>query len=216
MKYQGFYDYDQFSSYMRNSIITVDSDPVYVTETTYDDDEDLMMFYFYILHDSNKSMRGPLSIGHSSVDLSPVKLGLLTYGSPRNENLFRTVKTQRQPQRSWKIGLTKETMQVSNVGGEKFRPPRARDLIRDPALGKTILGQYLNYQATLRRMCQDDCLIGNHIAFSRNFSLRKSENAIEVLNSRRAIPIGFVDDNGDIQLSHDAEFLTEALEGAML
>jgi len=211
MKYQGWWDRDQFRSYITRCVIRYNGQPVFITDA--DREEDGYCFFYHLLEDKHREIQGPVYMDNPDIDLSPVPLGLMYWKRRNDINLYNTVVISREPRRMWKMGLSVNNINISSLAMEAKHNLEYEDIIQSHKLGRIILNKYKSFKRCIE--ISNESEVGSILPFCRTFALRKGNKGEDhtLLYARSDQPVGQVNFRGRYELRNDYGFLMESLEG---
>lgn len=155
-----FYDQEHADRYLRNSIITLKGEPIFIHKVGKKGRVDIVYYYVAPFDGSLKT----IACNDGDIDITPIPLGLtntMYRGSPRVIDISRT------PSRNWKVGLTKSNIKVKclisgeELNGEKYIP--------SVELCSTVKNKYPSYKIAVETMKE---MREGTIAFSRIFAIQ--------------------------------------------
>ena len=199
-----FYDSEHADRYLRNSIITLKGQPIYVQKVGVKARIDTIYYYTAPFDGSIKT----IACKDSDIDMTPIPLGLT---NTLHEGRPRVVDISRMPQRAWKVGLTKNNIFArcivtdQTLYGQQFIP--------SVELCNTVIGKYPKYQTAIETMGE---MRTGTIAFSRIFAI---DSAYRLLHKHYPrIKVGRHSPRGKTPILEDKfnwmqEVLQESLNG---
>lgn len=164
MRNKKFYDSQQASQYIRNTVFRVGEEPIYAYDVQASDARGHKLTVTYsALTDMNGTPQN-INIDDKSIDMNPVPLGMTNYFNGEGHTaLF----VSRFPARKWKIGLAIENLSIKYLGGNSATGDLRRVIFPTKLLVNTIKGEYLSPQECMKQLKR----YGGSIAFSRRFAV---------------------------------------------
>lgn len=169
MKQKKFYDVSQASSYLTHSVIRYKDRPIYVQKVLADRDSEgnrrYLAYYYFLGQVGYAGDIRTVWLDDENIDMNPIPLGMLAPGQESTATIY----CSRMPRRAWKIGLTYQALNLSQIEKDsgkriKFRP---QDILISSSLENTILNKYPSIK-TATGMSNDKKV---PVAFSRSFAV---------------------------------------------
>lgn len=209
MKHKVFFDLHHASGYLKDSIIRVDGDPIYIQDVAARRRKKPNNYDLIYTNLGNKN-DGPhtISIQDNAVDMNPIPLGLCNF--VRNGSNFAT-SVMRAPMRMWKVGLTTRNAVLKAPHREYDGMIGANQLLFSNAFAKMVRGEYPSLKEIAKKL--NDRNPGGAaayiMAFSRNFAVDNKK-----LYYRSFGEVGF-HKNGEVRLDDEHTYLQELLDKDM-
>ena len=169
-----FYNEDQAMSYLTNSVIRLDKEPIYITGVRASRND------YRLAYSTVGNQREPREIKYSDkkLDLSPIPLGFINY--PKRTGRYPTpnlsIWAGRSPRRGWKIGLSTGAIVLQPQGTDTniLRDLDKSHLITSSPFRQTVVGNYPSFKKIVEKLKGDEST--DSLAFSRRFCLDRKNN----------------------------------------
>lgn len=194
-----FYDGDELSLRLRQSIISYNSLPVFVRDTSVQTTTEGLVEFLHISRLSQNSGEGEIkkvALKDSKINLKPVKLGYCNYSN-------RAYYLTRRPERRWKQGLALNAIQISPLRHEKLKT-----IVFSREMENSILNKFPSLSESLEIIKTFD--YEGSIAFSLKLAVYKNKIGVKFLHFRNE-EVGFFKDN-KVKLGPQYTYLKEYLK----
>lgn len=199
MKKKTFYDGEHADAYLAGSVIRLAGNPIYINHVirTTNGEDGFIASYWELGHVGGRNTK-MVDLADPDIDLNPMPLGMLAIGGSYTSSCYLS----RQPRRMWKQGLNINNLIVELVGLTAGHFSKS-GVIVDPALGKTVRGEYFKLADAIAQTAKT----GLAAAFGRKFAVEKNN----IFYKAFKIPVGEVANN-KITLFDEFSILKEVLE----
>ena len=194
MRNRDFTGSDHADNYLRNSVIRLGAEPIYVLGVTSMSGDGLIYSSLNRIDPSGGDKR-KVSIKDEDIDMNPVPLGFVNFGTFIKP--YYAYSVARTPQRAWKVGLTTGNMYILN--GDISH----KTLMFSEAFRKTVVNEFPSVEECIRNMKEE-----HWTAFSRRFAIGDGKLWHHLIDEA----IGSVYNKKELKLNTKYAFLTEALE----
>ncbi len=144
MRNRDFFDINHAAGYLKDSIIRVANDPVYIYNVVEGGRRKAVMTYCPL---KNMGDMQQIPLDHADVDMNPVPLGMCTWF---DGDMWVTYHVSRYPVRAWKVGLSRNNIGVTSITGRGQAGEAVVDQVfATVALDKCIRGEYKSLKDTL-------------------------------------------------------------------
>lgn len=217
MKNKQFYNTEQATFYLSDSLIRYKNLPIFVYKIVRENQEDKIVYYdgftegeWWRVFDEEinwpyrKKEKNKILLSDLNLDFNPVNLGFINILN--RTDIFSCSYLLRYPRRSYKIGLniSNLTSVRLNLNKRLFSDSIPKHFILfSTSLTKTILGEYPSYEEASEIIRKDK---NNSIAFSRRFALDSKH-----IYYKFSEKVGENKDN-KVKLFDKYQFLSEVLE----
>lgn len=201
MRTKKFFDLNQASSYLRGSVIRVDDEPIYVHDVQHGEgrgNKGMSIEYSVIREGLGKVFH--IDVADKKVDMTPVPLGMCSY---HDGDSFRCYYIMRLPVRKWKIGLTKENIDILTVQTGQNAGGAINMLFPQTFLVDCIEGKYVGLTEAIKALKRRRGVI----PFSRRFAI---DHEHSVWYKGHNLSVGWFE-NGQVNLDKDHTYLSEIM-----
>jgi len=183
MKTKKFYDIDHARMYLNDSIIRVESEPIYVLGIYSENYRRKLKYYTLkdMINDGGKEKYIPLV--SPKLNYNPVPLG---YSNTKGGCYY----ISRIAGRQWKMGLHIGNINITDIYGARLSKSMSR-FLSDGSLRNTIINNYPSYRETLENIKSKSI----HQAFHRRYAITSESQLYHALIEE---PIGFCSPTGPV------------------
>jgi hypothetical protein len=191
-----FYDLNHAQSRLRDCVIRYKKEPIYIQSVDSARDGFYILEFIYLPNVDTPNPEVIRKRLNEDFNLEPVPLGNINH---QNDCLFSC----RSPARMWKVGLNTGNFYTKQLGFS-FR----KSTITLKGLAPTIRGEYPDVESIL----EDLKIRPGHIAFSRNFSIIRTDKREFSLVFKCRKVIGKLNSKNKFNIDEDYFYLKEMLQ----